>query len=120
MNTPPTVETLSRLEIEIVRTYNGLEWLADVESERLPCGTLVVEAYHCEWGKSVYTFVVPFGVPRPNVGAFVASVYRQWWQNMVRAGKDIREAKEFAATHRPCRVIFTTVDGHLSFNEELL
>ena len=118
MNAPSTVETLSRLELDIVRTYNGLEWLADVESERLPCGTLVVSAYHCDDDRIMSLFVVPFGAPRPNVGAFVASVYRKWWLSAVASGEAVADAKSTAARYRPCGIAYTTREGHLSTREE--
>jgi len=73
-----------------------------VEYERLPCGTLVVSAYHCDDDRIMSLFVVPFGVPCLNVGAFVASVYRKWWLSAVASGEAVADAKSTAARYRPC------------------
>jgi len=109
---------LSPAEAFALTTFYLNVMLFGVEYERLSCGTLVISAYHCDDDRIMSLFVVPFGVPRPNVGAFVASVYRKWWLSAVASGEAVADAKSTAARYRPCGIAYTTREGHLSTSEE--
>ena len=109
---------LSPAESFALHTFYANVMLFGVEHDRLQCGTLVISAYHCDDDRIISLFVVPFGVPRPNVGAFVARVYRKWWLSAVESGASIADAKSTAARYRPCGIAYTTREGHLSTREE--